>query len=160
MTRARFTQVAQVTLPWWRHQMETFSALLTLCEGNPPVTGGFPSQRTVTRSDAEWCFLWSAPQQTVEQAIEIWDATALVITSLEFDFVPCQMSSRSDIVTAFFMATWFLRFQLGCWYVCSVDYKICWVNISLKSGPCDLLYVHSLAQVTNKAFTDAGNRAY
>ena len=36
-----------VTVPykcctWWRHQMETFSALLALCEGNPPVTGGFP----------------------------------------------------------------------------------------------------------------------
>ena len=35
---------------WWRHQMETFSALLPLCERNPPVTGGFPSQRPVTRS--------------------------------------------------------------------------------------------------------------
>ena len=35
---------------WWRHQMETFSALLVLCEGNPPVTGGFPSQRPVTQS--------------------------------------------------------------------------------------------------------------
>ena len=34
---------------WWRHQMETFPALLALCEGNPPVTGGFPSQRLVTR---------------------------------------------------------------------------------------------------------------
>ena len=34
----------------WRHQMETFSALLTLCEENPPVTGGFPSQRPATRS--------------------------------------------------------------------------------------------------------------
>ena len=34
---------------WWRHQMETFSALLALCEGNPPVTGGPPSQRPVTR---------------------------------------------------------------------------------------------------------------
>ena len=30
--------------------MEKFSALLALCEGNPPVTGGFPSQRLVTRS--------------------------------------------------------------------------------------------------------------
>ena len=28
---------------WWRNQMETFSVLLALCEGNPPVTGGFPS---------------------------------------------------------------------------------------------------------------------
>ena len=36
--------------PWWRHQINTFSALLALCEGNSPVTGEFPSQRPVTRS--------------------------------------------------------------------------------------------------------------
>ena len=30
--------------------METFSALLALCEGNPTVNGGFPSQRPVTQS--------------------------------------------------------------------------------------------------------------
>ena len=36
--------------PWWRHQMETFSALLALCAGNSPVPGEFPSQRPVTRS--------------------------------------------------------------------------------------------------------------
>ena len=36
--------------PWWRHQMETFSALLALCVGNSPVTGEFPAQRPVTRS--------------------------------------------------------------------------------------------------------------
>ena len=35
---------------WWRHQMETFSALLALCAGNSPVPGEFPSQRPVTRS--------------------------------------------------------------------------------------------------------------
>ena len=37
-------------LPWWRHQMEAFSALLALCERNPPVPGGSPSQRPVTQS--------------------------------------------------------------------------------------------------------------
>ena len=36
--------------PWWRHQMEIFVALLALCEGNPPVTGGFLSRRPVTQS--------------------------------------------------------------------------------------------------------------
>ena len=36
--------------PWWRHQMETFYALLSFYEGNPSVTGGFPSQRPVTRT--------------------------------------------------------------------------------------------------------------
>ena len=37
-------------IAWWRHQMETFSALLALCAGNSPVTGEFPAQRPVTRS--------------------------------------------------------------------------------------------------------------
>ena len=35
---------------WWRHQTETFSALLAICAGNSPVTGEFPAQRPVTRS--------------------------------------------------------------------------------------------------------------
>ena len=35
---------------WWRHQMETFSALLAICAGNSPVPGEFPTQRPVTRS--------------------------------------------------------------------------------------------------------------
>ena len=34
----------EVTAAWWRHQMETFSALLAICEGNSPVTTGFPLQ--------------------------------------------------------------------------------------------------------------------
>ena len=34
----------------WRYQMGTFSAIPTLCVGNSPVAGDFPSQRLVTRS--------------------------------------------------------------------------------------------------------------
>ena len=30
------------TVAWWRHQMETFSALLALCAGNSPVPVNFP----------------------------------------------------------------------------------------------------------------------
>ena len=37
-------------LAWWRHQMETFSALLSICAGNSPITGEFPAQRPLTRS--------------------------------------------------------------------------------------------------------------
>ena len=41
-----------ISISWWRHQIAIFSALLALCEGNPPgnppVTGGFPSRRPVT----------------------------------------------------------------------------------------------------------------
>ena len=53
--------------------------LLAFCEGNPPVTGGFPLQRPVTRS-----FLWRAPEQIVQQTVEmpvIWDAMALFVSS-------------------------------------------------------------------------------
>ena len=39
-----------IWITWWRHQMETFSALLALCAGNSPVSGEFPAQRPVTRS--------------------------------------------------------------------------------------------------------------
>ena len=35
---------------WWRHQMETFSALLAICAGNSPVPGEFSAQRPVTQS--------------------------------------------------------------------------------------------------------------
>ena len=52
-----FSGVAQTSLllilfngAWWRHQMETFSALLVICAGNSPVPGEFPTQRPVTRS--------------------------------------------------------------------------------------------------------------
>ena len=37
-------------ISWWRHPMETFSALLAICAGKSPVTGEFPPQRPVTRS--------------------------------------------------------------------------------------------------------------
>ena len=38
------------TNTWWRHQIETFFALLALCAGISPVTDEFPSQRPVMRS--------------------------------------------------------------------------------------------------------------
>ena len=34
---------------WWRHQMETFFALVAICAGNSPVPGEIPAQRPETR---------------------------------------------------------------------------------------------------------------
>ena len=72
-----FTKGQMENSSWWRHQMETFSALLALCEGNhrSPVTGGFPSQRPVAQSFGIF----------FEQAIDtpvIWDPIASIMTSL------------------------------------------------------------------------------
>ena len=38
------------TCPWWRHQMEIYSALLAICAGNSPVTCELSTQRPVTQS--------------------------------------------------------------------------------------------------------------
>ena len=67
---------------WWRHQMETVSALLALCEGIQQCHRWISIMKA---SDAKlWYFLWSAHEQTVEQTIEtpvIWDTIVLIITS-------------------------------------------------------------------------------
>ena len=46
--RPKFMITFQV--PWWRRQVETLSALLTIWEGNSPVNGEFLAQRPVTWS--------------------------------------------------------------------------------------------------------------
>ena len=61
-------------LPWWRYQMEIFSALLALCAGNSLVTGEFPSKRPVTEL---WCFLWPAPEHVTNGRANNWDASDL-----------------------------------------------------------------------------------
>ena len=37
-------------ITWWSQAMESVLASLAFCEGNPPIAGEFPAQRTVTRS--------------------------------------------------------------------------------------------------------------
>ena len=46
------------SISWWRHQMETFSALLAICAGNSPVPDEFPAQRPVTRSFDVFSLIW------------------------------------------------------------------------------------------------------
>ena len=69
------TDAIVAELSWWRHQMETCSALLAFCAGNSPVTGEFPTQRPVSRSfdvffdlylnkrfsKQSWCWLFETP---------------------------------------------------------------------------------------------------
>ena len=50
VTTVHYSGKVHHCLTWWRHQMETFSALLAICAGNSQVPGEFPAQRPVTRS--------------------------------------------------------------------------------------------------------------
>ena len=74
----------------WLH---LFSYMMTSSNGNICVLLALYEESTlhrwIPRSDAELlCILWSAPEQTVEQTLEtlvIWDAIALIMTSLWYD---------------------------------------------------------------------------
>ena len=86
-------------LAWWCHQMETYSVLLALCDGNPTETGGFPSQRPVmqsfgvffdlhlnNRSRRQWfetpsCSLWRHRYESypdVTDSIAVWRSSSLI----------------------------------------------------------------------------------
>ena len=60
VSKAFLYDVSKIDWSWWRHQMETFSALLAICGENSPVPGEFPAQWPVTRN-FDVCF-WSAPE--------------------------------------------------------------------------------------------------
>ena len=61
-------------LPWWRHQMETFSVLLAICAGNSPVTGEFPAQRPVVLS-FDVFFDLGMNKQLSKQSLDWWFET-------------------------------------------------------------------------------------
>ena len=54
--------------PFWRHDMEKFSTLLALCEGNPPVMGGFPHTKGLSVQGFNvalkfaWAWSWANDQ--------------------------------------------------------------------------------------------------
>ena len=66
---------------WWRHQMETFSALLAFCEGNSPVPGEFLSQRPVT-----WSFdvFFSTGPITTRSSGSIYTTQLYMINAISF----------------------------------------------------------------------------
>ena len=67
---------------WWRHQMETFSALLALCAGNSPVIGEFPAQRPVTLNFDVLVDLRLNKRLSKQSTPVIWHTIALITTSL------------------------------------------------------------------------------
>ena len=84
-------------IPWtpeWYAPLSENSYMITSSNGNifrvtGLLCGEFTGHRWIPRTKASdeelWCFLWSAPEQTVEQIIETrvnWYAIALIMTSL------------------------------------------------------------------------------
>ena len=68
---------------WWRHQMETFSALMALCAGYSPVAVEFSSQRPMPRS-FDVFFHQRLNKRLSKQFVRlvIWEDIKLFMTSL------------------------------------------------------------------------------
>ena len=63
--------------------METFFASMALCERNPLVNGGFPSQRPVMQGlDVFFALRLNKTFKQTLQTLVMWDASALIMTSL------------------------------------------------------------------------------
>ena len=65
---------------WWRHQMETFSALLILCTGIHRPQGDFLAQRPVTRNFNIFYIFFDLHLNNCHAGD--WDPIVLIITSL------------------------------------------------------------------------------
>ena len=74
---------------WWHHQMETFSASLARWEGNPPVTGGFSSQRPVTRSFAVFFDVRLNKRLSKQSRCQCFKTPCRHREELTFEAVPC-----------------------------------------------------------------------
>ena len=62
---------------WWRHQMETFSALLAICAGNSPVPGEFAAQRPVPGGSFDVFFDLRLNKRLSKQSWGWWFETLL-----------------------------------------------------------------------------------
>ena len=78
--RVRPSHISQST--WQCNHTEKFPALLAFVRGNHRSPADSPPKASYAEL---WCFLWSAPEQTIMQTIEtlvIWDTIALIMTSV------------------------------------------------------------------------------
>ena len=85
---------------WWHLQMETFSALLALCEGKPLVTSGFPHKGQRGRASmfsliCTWTNVWANNQDAsdlrchcthYDVTVMIWCHIALSMLEHRLDY--------------------------------------------------------------------------
>ena len=106
-----------ISISWWRHQMETCSALPAHCAGNSPVTGVFPSHRPLMRSFDVFFDLrlnkWSSKQPR-----GWWFETPL-----------CSLCPHCNVYEWFFVSSihnsWFLPRQWNNWWGKAYTTKLC-----------------------------------
>ena len=115
--------------------METFSALLTLCAGNSPATGEFPSQRPVTRDfDGFFICVWTNCWANNREAGDVrrhcghYDVTVMTLltSSLALHWPLCFGCPRCSLG----------RTYRTLWWVCHWGGQRSWRMISPQTPYC------------------------
>ena len=120
--------VWDVTITWWRHQMETFSASLALCAGNSPVNGEFPGQRPVTWS-FDVSFYLRLNKQLSKQSWGWWSETP----------TRSCWRRRNELCPSFSLLTSFVSFSImkGMFCLALNSSKLWWDNPTWKVTTVD-----------------------
>ena len=138
-------------LPWWRHQIETFSVLLVLCVGNSPVTGEFPSQRPVTQS-VDVFFHLRLNERLRKQSWGLWFETPSCPLWRHNDAIVTRPLSVLGVCISSFFFTRMLcisLFVLQARYKCPIvafrryEYRMQWIYLyhrGMNKSECHVVY--------------------
>ena len=149
----------------WRHQMEIFSALLTICAGNSPVTGEFPTQRPVTRSFD--VFFDLRPNKRLSKQSWGWWFETCPLWRHRNEARVCGLIKRSiicDVCKIFWVMHFmnaihqlvnrrFLRYTLSykrCRQLLALWFEMCWKYTQLITAKC-LLKLRIIFLIGNSA---------
>ena len=114
--------------PWWRHQMETFSALLAIRAGNSPVPGEFPAQRPVTRS-FDVFFDLRLNKQLSKQWWGWW-----------FETPSCPLWRHRNVLSNFHDFHTSIR---KCQMICNDNFAVPVLNSNLLLSPSNVYTIHN-----------------
>ena len=120
-------------MAWWHNQMETFFMLLALCEGNPPVNGGFPSQRPGHRAlkfslICAWTNGWANNRDTGDLRCHL---AHYYITVMSFWNVPRAPWVNHNMMM--YVSTYSLHHASPYWVINNQELHI--VNLSTQLSP-------------------------
>ena len=122
------------TNTWWRHQMETFSALLAICAGNSPVTGEFPTQRPVTWHRA---LIFSLICVWLNDWVSIREAGDLRRYRTHYDVIVMiyniDRSMRNTEVAAYWTQQRKLNRRYFEFPICVFEHFFCWWMIEIRA---------------------------
>ena len=128
-------------ISWWRHQMETFSALLAICAENSPVHGEFPTQRPVTRSFDVFFHL----RLNKGLSKKLWGRW--------FETLSCSLWSHRNVKAADHLAmqgagSIFLSLAQSKLRLCSANHKACYFS-NLACDYLGIVWAYSVKETEN-----------